>query len=130
MDNTIQTFSKNLIILSLISIALTYGLTYLIPENLISSSWPYIVLFFFTISLLVHRYLLKKSGGQHAKFINAFLLTTTIKLLLFLAVIVIYVLLNRDDAIGFILTFFTYYLIFTSFEIISILKYLRTAQKK
>ena len=129
MDSSIQSFSKNLIIISIITIALTFGLTYIIPENLISNSWPFIAGFFFAISLLVHRYLLNKAGGQHTKFVNAFLLTTTVKLLLFLAIIVIYVLLNRDDAIGFILTFFIYYLIYTSFEIVSILKYLQNVKK-
>ena len=128
MDLSIQSFSKNLIIVSIITVALTFGFSYIVPENLISNSWPFIAAFFFAISLLVHRYLLKKAGGQHTKFVNAFLLTTTVKLLLFLAIIVIYVLLNRDDAIGFILTFFTYYLIYTSFEIVSILKYLRNVQ--
>jgi L-asparagine transporter-like permease len=128
MDSSLQMFSKNLIIVSLITITLTFGLSYIIPENLISNSWPFLVVFFFAISLFVHRYLLKKAIGQHTKFVNAFLLTTTVKLLLFLAIIVIYVLLNRDDAVGFILTFFTYYLIYTSFEIVSILKYLRNVQ--
>lgn len=129
MDFTIQAFSKKLILISLITVALTFGLSYIIPENLISKSWPFIAGFFFAISLLVHRFLLKKSGGHQTKFINAFLLTTTVKLLLFLSIILIYVLLNRDDAIGFILTFFAYYLIFTSFEIVSILKYLRKSEK-
>lgn len=129
MDLTLQKFSKQLILISLITVTLTFGLTYVIPEKFISNSWPFIAGFFFAISLLVHRFLLKKSGGKHTKFVNAFLLTTTIKLLLFLAIIVIYVLLNRNDAIGFIFTFFTYYLIYTSFEIVSILKYLRNIPK-
>ena len=129
MDSSIQSFSKNLIVVSIITIALTFGLSYIIPENLISNSWPFLAVFFFAVSLFVHRYLLNKASGQHTKFVNAFLLTTTVKLLLFLTIIVIYVLLNRDDAIGFILTFFMYYLIFTSFEIVSILKYLRNVQK-
>lgn len=125
MDKTFQKFSKQIIFVALIAAALTYGLSFFIPVNFISNSWPIIILFFLSISLLVHRYLLKKADGNHGKFINAFLLTTTIKLLLFLSVILIYVLLNRADAIGFILTFFVYYLIFTFFEIFSILKFLR-----
>lgn len=128
MDSSVQSFSKKLILISIIIIALTFGLSYIIPEHLISKVWPFIAGFFFVVSLLVFRYLHKKADAHHAKFVNAFLLTTTVKLLLFLAIIVIYVLLNREDAIGFILTFFTYYLIYTSFEIFSILKYLKKVQ--
>ncbi len=129
MDKSFRNFSKQIIYVSLIAAALTYGLSFFIPVAFISSSWPFILLFFLSISLIVHRFLLKKTDGNHGKFINAFLLTTTVKLLLFLSVILIYVLLNRADAIGFILTFFAYYLIFTVFEIFSILKFLRQAQK-
>lgn len=125
MDTSLQVFIRKLIILSLVVVATTFGLGYIVPANFISPSWPIIAAFFFIVSGYVHRFLLKKSDGNQAKFINAFLLTTTIKLLGFLSVIVIYVLVFRDDAVGFILTFFTYYLVYTTFEILSILKYLK-----
>ncbi|MBN1651922.1 MAG: hypothetical protein JW857_11375 [Bacteroidales bacterium] len=130
MDKSFQNFSKKIIYVSLVAAVLTFGLTFVIPVVFISKSWPFILLFFLSISLIVHRFLLKKADGNHGKFINAFLLTTTVKLLLFLSVILIYVLLNRSDAIGFILTFFAYYLVFTVFEILSILKFLRQAQNE
>ena len=130
MDLSFNKFSKHLILISLIAAILTFGLTYMVPPNFISSSWPFILGFFFAITLLVHRFLLRKSDGQQGKFINAFMLSTTIKLLLYLTIILIYVLLNREDAIGFIFTFFSYYLIFTFFEINSILKFLRKSQKQ
>lgn len=130
MDLSFHKFSKQLIILSLIVVVLTFGLTYIVPSNFISKTWPFIVGFFFAITLLVHRFLVKKSGGHQGKFINAFMLSTTIKLLLYLTIILIYVLLNREDAIGFIFTFFSYYLIFTFFEIYSILGFLRKLQKQ
>lgn len=125
MDSSIHRFSKQLILISLITVFLTFGLSYIVPAKFISPNWPFIVGFFFAVTLLVHRFLLRKSSAQQAKFINAFMLSTTIKLLLYLAIILIYVLLNRADAIGFIFTFFSYYLIFTFFEIASILKFLR-----
>lgn len=128
MELSLHKFSKKLIILSLVIVVLTVGLSYVIPTNLISYSWPFILVFFLAVSILVYRYLIKKAKESHAKFINAFLLTTTVKLLLYLAIILIYSLLNRNDAIGFIMTFFTYYLFFTIFEIASIVKYLKKTE--
>lgn len=125
MDTPLHQFSKQLFIIAFLALILTFGLSYIVPVEFISSAWPFILGFFFAISMLVHRFLLKKAGGHQGKFINAFMLSTTIKLLLYLTIILIYVLINRDDAIGFIFTFFAYYLIFTSFEIYSILKFLR-----
>lgn len=128
MDLSFHQYSKKLIILSLLIVVITLALSYLIPTPLISYSWPFIILFFLAVSLMVYRFLLKNSKGNHGKFINAFLLTTTVKLLLYLAIILIYSLLNRGDAIGFIITFFSYYMIFTVYEIISILKFLRKTE--
>jgi len=128
MDLSFHQYSKKSIILSLIVVAITFALSYLMPTPLISRAWPFIILFFLSVSLLVYRFLIKNSKGNHGKFINAFLLTTTVKLLLYLAIILVYSLLNRGDAIGFIITFFIYYLIFTVFEIFSIIKFLQKTE--
>jgi phosphatidylglycerophosphate synthase len=121
-------FANRLTVLTAITFLVSSGLTYLLPEKLVSPSWPFIIVFFFAISIFVFRFLQKKSGGNQGKFINAFMLSTTVKLLLYLSIILIYVLINRADAIGFILNFFAYYMIFTVFEILSILSYLRKPQ--
>ncbi len=129
MNLKFNKFTKQLIIISIITISLNFALTNVVPNKFISSVWLFIALFFFAITLLVHRFLLKKADGNQGKFINAFMLSTTVKLLLYLSIILIYVLLNRNDAVGFIFTFFIYYLIYTVFEIVSILRFLREFQK-
>jgi len=125
MNSSLKKFRTQLIILSLILLGINFGLSYIIPAAYLSKSWPLILAFFFAISLLVHRFLLKRSSEAQGRFINGFMMTTSIKLLLYLFIILIYVLLNRDDAVGFIFTFFAYYLAFTIFEIRSILIFLR-----
>lgn len=125
MNFSINKFDQNLIGLSLITALLFFGISFLVPTNYVSVAWPAIIIFFFVLTRYVHQFLMKKSDGNQGKFINAFMLSTTIKLLLYLSIIVIYVLINRNDAIGFIVSFFVCYLIFTVFEIISILSYLR-----
>jgi len=129
MFRSIKKFDRILLLITFAVLIISYGLSHTVPEKFISISWPFITAFFFAITRLVHQFLLKKSGGQQSKFINAFLLTTTVKLLLFLTMIVVYVLIFRADAIGFILTFFINYLIYTVFEIVSILKYLKLSDK-
>ncbi|MCK5776320.1 MAG: hypothetical protein KAH25_09090, partial [Bacteroidales bacterium] len=63
--------------------------------------------------------------GRPQKFIFTFMLMTTIKLLMYLAIILIYALFNKEDALGFIGAFFLNYFIFTIFEIVEIMKYLK-----
>ena len=66
--------------------------------------------------------MLKAVERRPARFVNVFMLTTMLKLMLFLAVMVVYVLLNREDAMPFILTYFVLYVIYTVLEVVSILK--------
>ncbi len=125
MNSSLKKFRTQLAVLSLVLLGINFGLSYFIPPAYLSKSWPLILAFFFAISLLVHQFLLKRSREAQGRFINGFMMTTSIKLLLYLFIILIYVLLNRDDAVGFIFTFFAYYLVFTIFEIRSILVFLR-----
>jgi len=58
-----------------------------------------------------------------------YLLITTLKLLLFIAILVIYILLNRKDAVPFGLSFFILYLVYTVFEVISLANYSKNLSK-
>jgi len=55
-------------------------------------------------------------------FANAFMLVNFGKLILFTAIILIYAWFNRSEAISFTITFFVYYLILTTYEIIALLR--------
>ena len=54
---------------------------------------------------------------------NTYLLTIILKLFIYAGVMIAYVLINRSDAIPFMLGFFILYLFFTIFEAISIIRY-------
>jgi hypothetical protein len=49
------------------------------------------------------------------------MLTTAIKLFLFITVMIIYSFLNRKDAVAFLLNFFILYLVYTVFEVVQII---------
>lgn len=102
-------------------------LSWLIISNLKpewqSPVWPFIIVFFFAITLILHRILLRSSGERFARFANQFMLITFVKMIFYVAVMLIYVfLVNPDDAIPFVVTFFVCYLAFTSFEVVEILR--------
>ncbi len=50
------------------------------------------------------------------------MLATFLKLVLYLVVIVIYLLFNREDVVPFVLTFLVYYLLFTALEVSAVSK--------
>ena len=121
----LKKFLKKLLIFTVIVSVLQYLLATQIPEKFISNALPIIILFFFSFTAIMHRYLLISTEGRPQKFIFTFMLMTTIKLLMYLAIILIYSLFNKEDALGFIGAFFLNYFIFTIFEIVEIMKYLK-----
>lgn len=128
MKEAFQKFIKNLVLFTLIIAAFQFLASMKLDPKWISNSWPFVILFFLSFTILMHRYLLKSTEGNPKKFVFAFLMITTVKILLYLAVILVYTILNRADAVAFIIVFFVNYFLFTAFELTVIMKMLNQAK--
>jgi hypothetical protein len=124
MQQAFNTFLKKITIYAVVLAALQYILSIQIPDAYVSNAWPVVILFFFAFTVLMHRFLLKSTEGRPQKFIFSFMMITTIKILLYLGIILVYVLVNKPDAVAFIGVFFLNYFLFTGFEISSVMKFL------
>lgn len=124
-NNIINKFSRQLILLSAILGFLSLIAYLVLPR--ISPAMPFLLIFIMSVTLLMHRYLLKGSDKRANQFINRFLMMTTLKLVLYLSVITVYAFINREDAVPFTVTFLGYYIIYSVFEVSSLLKHLRNS---
>jgi len=122
MNPELRLFTRQLLALATITGLLIIGLAMLIPPRLISPSLPYLLIFFTAATLLSFLFLQKRMKASPTGFVTAFMANSIIRLLLYLVIIVVYALLNRADAVNFIIAFFVYYLIFTIFEVVYILR--------
>ena len=115
-------FTRALILFSIVIALLSLGAMYLLPANYITPMLPYILIFFLLISLAVYYFIEKAVAERFSLFTNYFMIATTLKILIYLAIIIIYAFTNQYDAITFILTFFLFYVGYTSFEVIWMLR--------
>ena len=83
--------------------------------------FPFLIVFFAFTSVLIHYILLKASNFRIAKFSTFFMGSTSAKLFLYIIFLVIYVLVDKSNAVPFLLTFFVLYFLFTIFETFSLL---------
>lgn len=97
-------------------------LLFILPTAWLSPAIPVMIPFFIIITIGVYYLMLKASDNKFSRFVNSFMILTLGKILFFSVIIVVYVLLNRADALSFILTFFILYLVFTIFEITAFLR--------
>ena len=120
MKKKIQNFIRNILFLNLIIIILSFLIfKFTKIGDFYFSIFP-ILLFFFNIITIIFHYF--QITGKEKKFFQKFMLTSTIKLFIFLIFLIVYVFLNKENAIPFIVFYLILYFIFQIFEIISLLK--------
>jgi L-asparagine transporter-like permease len=120
-----KAFQKFILILSVttaVIIALAMLIYSLTPPHYYTRAFPFLLLFFYIVNLLMYRFLLKEMEKRPEKFINAFMAITTIKLFLYMIVMVVYAMIFKEDAKQFITVFFILYVVFTSIEVVSLLR--------
>lgn len=97
----------------------------LLPGEFVSPALPVLIPFFMSVTILSFHYLQKALNRKFIRFVNTFLLSIILKLFLYMIIMVAYALLNRSDAVPFLLSFFVLYLCYTVFESVYIIKFSR-----
>jgi len=116
-----KSFIKQISLVGAIVLLLSIAIDIWVDKIPISPAYPYIFVFLFLITLFVFHTIAKSMEKRLSRFANVYMLANFGKLIFFTFIIVAYSFLNREDAIAFMLTFFSYYFIFTSVEIIALL---------
>ena len=118
----IRKFSFLIIVFSVIIAGLSLLFQWLFPQYA-TPALPFIVLFFFVITLLTLYIVLRNNDGQEGKrFISAYMLSRTIKILSCLLFLILYIFLNKEDSIKFAIAFMVIYFLFAIFEIVVLKK--------
>lgn len=81
--------------------------------------------FFVGSTALIHSILTKTARQDPKKFVNYFMGITALKLFAYLTIIMLFGLLNRDHAVGFIICFLISYFLYTIFEVVSLMKHFK-----
>jgi hypothetical protein len=118
-------YSQFILRLTLLSVSLglvALLLSRILPERMISPALPYLFLLFYLTGALVHYILLRITSMNPRKFVSYFMLATFFKLMNYLIVILVYTIYVKEGILPFILTFFVLYIIYTVFEVATILK--------
>ena len=129
-QNLFRHYLKKLAILSLV-VAVAYAALWVLFPAYASVSGALIIPYFVLISAVFHRYLLQSTGkGSARKFVTRFMGGTTAKLLIYMATLLVFTLLNKEEALNFVITFFIVYIIYTFFEVNSFLKQSKEIQSE
>jgi L-asparagine transporter-like permease len=118
----IRKFSFRIIVFSVIIAGLSLLFQWMFPQYA-TPALPFIVLFFFAITLLTLYIVLRNNDGQEGKrFVSAYMLSRTIKILSCLLFLILYIFLNKEDAVKFAIAFMVIYFLFAIFEVVVLKK--------
>jgi L-asparagine transporter-like permease len=118
----IRKFSFRIIVFSVIVAGLAALFQWIWPQ-LATPALPYIVLFFFAITLLTMYIVLRDDTGRDGKkFVSSYMLSRTVNLLSCLLFLLLYMFLNREDSIKFAIAFMVIYFLYAIFEIVLLKK--------
>lgn len=113
----IRKFSFRIIVFSVIIAGLSLLFQWLWPQ-LATPALPFIVLFFFAMTLFTMYIVLRSEDGQNGrKFVSAYMISRTVKILSCLLFLLLYMFLNREDALRFAIAFMVIYFLYAIFEI-------------
>jgi hypothetical protein len=122
MNNAFQKSLSGFTIYTLF-IALFSSAAYIwVPQIPITAAFPYLIILIYLLTAVILFWLMKSLRKKPNRFINNYMLVNFAKLFFYVILIFIYGWLNREDAIAFIITFFIYYVLFTAYEVVTLLR--------
>lgn len=113
----IKKFSFRIIVFSAAIAGLSVLFQWLCP-NYTSPALPFIILFFFAITLFTIYIVLRDDRGKTSqRFVSNYLLSRVVKLFSCLLFLSLYMILNRPDALRFAISFIIIYFLYSAFEV-------------
>ena len=91
--------------------------------------FPFLLGFFFVVTLAIHAYQLKIAQKDIGKFARSNMLITFFKLMAYSVLAVIYIALDRENAIQFVAGLMFLYLVYSFFEVKEVSKINRLTRK-
>ncbi len=124
---------KTLIGLVILSILLAAGGIFLFRTYL--SSWyfsffPYLILIFLLVNSVVFLIFYRSLTKSSNQFIRGFMLSTIIKLMTYLILVLVYVLSFPKSAIPFAITLSVLYIVYTAYDLFIMLSLLKRKKEK
>jgi hypothetical protein len=116
---------KQLIVFSLLLVSVAVVLFFLLPGTFITPALFFLFPFFISVTLISANILIRSARKKFIRYLNVYMLTTLVKLILYVLVMVVYILLNKQDVIPFFVTFLILYLLYTIFEVVWLVKFFK-----
>lgn len=130
MEKSIKKYIQNLGIISLALLVISVLLYLTLLKPWFNYVFPFVILYFFLLSSFQHYKLIKTAKDNPRVFNTNYMAWFGIKLFLHLSFVIVYVLLDRSQALSFVLFFGFCYVVYTTYDVVSLSNTLRSGNVK
>ena len=129
MTNPIKQFALRGLILLLVFVVLgliaftSFLSPYYIPV------FPLLLAFFYLVSVISFSIIVNATRRNPRDFTNKFILFSGIKLIIYLVIIILYLFFARENAVPFLIGFFILYTVFSIYDVVSSVSFIRKHSK-
>lgn len=122
-------FIVKILIFTMVVFAIASALFSTVLKTWYFAAFPYQLLLIVAVTTIGHLWILKAAGQNTRRFSTAFIASVTLKLIVYLTFMLVYLLIDHSQAIPFALTFIVFYTLFTIFEVVQVLNFIKKHSK-
>ncbi len=113
-----------------VSLAIAGGLLFylLLPDHYLPVL-PWLLVFFMIVTIIIHAWQLALAKKNMRRFMQTSMVATLIRLVLYSAVAIVYIAINSENIIPFVVSIAVFYLAFTYLEVADLSRILRERKK-
>lgn len=122
MENTFSKFLKGLSTFTLIIL----GIGALLFSTLFRSHFliifPFVLVFYYSSTLLLHRYMLRITRNDVSRFSFKFMMLSFFKMFIYIIFGVLYIVFDEENAVNFLFVYLILYVAYAVYEVRSVMK--------
>lgn len=122
MENNFSKFLKGLSIFSLIILGTGLALFLTVYKNHFLFIFPFVLVFYYGSTLLLHRYMLKITRKDVSKFSFKFMMLSFFKMFIYIIFGVLYIIFDEENAVNFLIVYLILYVAYAVYEVRSVMK--------
>jgi hypothetical protein len=130
MENKYKNYIYQLGLISVILLCVSSALFLTVLKPWFNFIYLFVILYFFLLNAFQHFRLIKLEKRNPQVFHTNYMAWFGIKMFFNLSFVIIYALLNKAQALSFVLFFAVCYMVFTTFEVMALTKTLRSGNVK
>ncbi len=128
MEGNFSKFLKGLSIFTLVILGVGAILFLTIFKKHFLNIFPFVLLFYYVSTLLLHRYMLKITRKDVSSFSFKFMMLSFLKMFIYIIFGVLYIVINEESAVVFLIVYLILYVAYAVFEVRSVMKLINASK--